>query len=100
MPLEVLHFPLVLLRGVERVERAEVAALPRLRVLLPRVEAIAARLQLSDHRAPPPFRIPRGARQGARFATSLPASRNAPTPKSFVLVAVTGCPADGLAPAA
>src|SRR6187399_3233616 len=49
VPLEVLHRLLVLLRGGERLERAEVLPLSGLRVLLARVEAVPARLQLSDH---------------------------------------------------
>src|SRR6187549_3473933 len=47
--LEVLDRLFVLLRGGERLERAEVLALSGLRVLLPGVEAVFAGLQLADH---------------------------------------------------
>jgi len=49
VPLEVLHGALVLLGGLARLERAEVAALAGLRILLARVEPIFTRLQLADH---------------------------------------------------
>src|SRR5262249_43522143 len=47
---EELHRALVLLRRRERLERAEIAALARLRVLLARVQAVRARRELLDHR--------------------------------------------------
>src|SRR5207248_1002873 len=49
MPLEVLHGLLVLLRGIERLEGAEVAALAGLRVLLARIEAVPAGAQFTNH---------------------------------------------------
>src|SRR5437870_862467 len=51
MPLEELHGPLVPLRGRERLEGAQVPPLARARVLLARVEAELARLELPDHAA-------------------------------------------------
>src|SRR5262245_56402154 len=48
--LEVLHGALVLPRGLSRGERAQVAPLARARVLLPRVQAVAAGWELADHR--------------------------------------------------
>src|SRR5664280_22433 len=65
--LEVLNFPLVLLRRLARLERAQVARFPGLRVLLSRVQPIPAVLELSDH---PRFlhalrtATPRGGRSG------------------------------------
>src|SRR5499427_10801815 len=56
MALEILHGALVLLGRRARVERAEIAAAAGLRVDLARIEAIAARLELADHR-----RLPRAA---------------------------------------
>src|SRR5215831_17748383 len=56
MTLEVLHGALVLLGRRARVERAEIAPAPGPRVDLARIEAIAARLELADHR-----RLPRAA---------------------------------------
>src|SRR5215469_9227648 len=53
MALEILHGALVLLGRRARVERTEVAAAAGLRVDLARIEAIAARLELADHRRPP-----------------------------------------------
>src|SRR5215472_7583109 len=52
MTLEVLHGALVLLGRRARTERAEVAAAAGLRVDFARIEAIAARLELADHRRP------------------------------------------------
>ncbi len=49
MALEELDGALVPLRGSERLERAEVLALARARVLLARVEAERAGLELPDH---------------------------------------------------
>src|SRR4029078_10742541 len=49
MPLEVLYVLLVVLARLLGAERAEVAALAGLRVLLLRVEAIFARGELADH---------------------------------------------------
>src|ERR1043165_5992230 len=51
VPLEVLHGPLVLLRRLARLERAEMAALAGLRILFARVEPVFARFQLADHGA-------------------------------------------------
>src|SRR5262245_3011511 len=56
MALEVLHGTLVLLGRRARLEGAEIAAPTGLRVHLARIEAIAARLELADHR-----RLPRAA---------------------------------------
>jgi hypothetical protein len=56
MTLEVLHGALVLLGRRARRKRAEIAAAAGLRVDYPRIEAIAARLELADHR-----RLPRAA---------------------------------------
>src|SRR5215468_6854003 len=56
MALEVLHGALVLLGRRARRKRAEIAAAAGLRVELARIEAIAARLELADHR-----RLPRAA---------------------------------------
>src|SRR5215468_12417580 len=56
MTLEVLHRALVLLGRRARRKRAEVAAAAGLRVDFARIEAIAARLELADHR-----RLPRAA---------------------------------------
>src|SRR5204862_6476898 len=50
VPLEVLHFALVLLGLVARREGAEVAALAGLRIGLARVQAVLAGLELADHR--------------------------------------------------
>src|SRR5687767_33292 len=49
LSLEELHGALVLLCGRARLEGAEVAALPRLRILLARVEPILTGFQLPDH---------------------------------------------------
>src|SRR5439155_4284583 len=51
VPLEELHGALVALRGRKRIEGAEVPPLARARVLLARVEAELARVELSDHAA-------------------------------------------------
>jgi hypothetical protein len=51
VPFEELHGSLVFLRGRARFERAEIAPLPGLRVLLPGIQAILAGLQLTNHRA-------------------------------------------------
>src|SRR5712671_377608 len=51
VPLEELHGPLVPLRGGERLEGAQVPPLARARILLARVEAELARLELPDHAA-------------------------------------------------
>src|SRR3546814_2155112 len=48
MPLEILDFALVLLRGGLGVERAEVPALAGLRILLARIDAVT-RFELADH---------------------------------------------------
>src|SRR5262245_64030779 len=63
MALEVLHGTLVLLGRAARLEGAEIAAPAGLRVHLARIEAIAARLELADHR-----RLPRAARLCAALA--------------------------------
>src|SRR5580700_6804008 len=65
MTLEVLHGALVLLGRRARRKRAEVAAAAGLRIELARIEAIAARFELADHR-----RLPRAAcaRRMLRFA--------------------------------
>src|SRR2546430_17432359 len=55
VPLEELHGPLVPLRGRERLEGAQVPPLARARVLLARVEAELARLELPDHAAKLPI---------------------------------------------
>src|SRR3546814_15437903 len=49
VPFEILHFALMLLGSRARRERAEVAALPGLGILLARIEPIFAGCQLSDH---------------------------------------------------
>src|SRR5690242_11373591 len=49
MPLEVLHFALVLLRGGARREGAEIPAPPGLGVHLAGIETILARFKLADH---------------------------------------------------
>lgn len=51
--LEELNRPLVLLRLLRRVERAEIARLAGLRVGLARVQTVLSRFQLSDHLWPP-----------------------------------------------
>ena len=51
VPLEELHGALVALRGRERLEGAEIPPLARARILLARVEAELARLELPDHAA-------------------------------------------------
>src|SRR5262245_59848697 len=56
MTLEILHGALVLLGRRARLERAEITAAAGLRVDFARIEAIAARLELADHR-----RLPRSA---------------------------------------
>src|SRR5262249_35410712 len=53
MTLEVLHGALVLLGRRARAERAEIAAAAGPRVDFARIEAIAARLELADHRGLP-----------------------------------------------
>src|SRR5262245_40570362 len=63
MALEILHGTLVLLGCRARLEGAEIAAPTGLRVHLARIEAIAARLELADHR-----RLPRAARLCAALA--------------------------------
>ena len=47
--LEELNSPFMRLRRIARLERAEVAALARARILLTRVEPVLARLQFPDH---------------------------------------------------
>jgi hypothetical protein len=47
MPFEILHVPLVLLRGCTRFERAEVTTLAGFRVDFPGIEPVFARLQFS-----------------------------------------------------
>src|SRR5262245_57431025 len=66
MTLEILHGALVLLGRRARLERAEITAAAGLRVDLARIEAIAARTELADHR-----RLPRAAcaRRMLRVAT-------------------------------
>src|SRR5262245_48137240 len=66
MTLEILHGALVLLGRRARLERAEITAATGLRVDLARIEAIAARTELADHR-----RLPRAActRRMLRVAT-------------------------------
>src|SRR5688572_4179933 len=49
--LEELHVLFMLFGGLPGLERAEIAAFARLRILLARVEPPAARLELADHRA-------------------------------------------------
>src|SRR5262249_11256100 len=68
MTLEILHGALVLLGRRARLERAEIAAAAGFRIDLARIEAIAARLELADHR-----RLPRAAcaRRMLRFAGRL-----------------------------
>jgi len=68
MTLEILHGALVLLGRCARLERAEITAATGLRVDLARIEAIAARTELADHR-----RLPRAvcARRMLRFAARL-----------------------------
>src|SRR5262249_31264576 len=63
---EILHGALVLLGRRARLERAEITAAAGLRVDLARIEAIAARRELADHR-----RLPRAAyaRRMLRVAT-------------------------------
>src|SRR5262245_38506488 len=68
MAREVLHGALVLPGPRARRKRAEIAAAAGLRVELARIEAIAARLELADHR-----RLPRAAR--ARWILRLAARR-------------------------
>src|SRR5262245_40138664 len=63
MALEVPHGTLVLFGRAARLEGAEIAAPAGLRVHLARIEAIAARLELADHR-----RLPRAARLCAALA--------------------------------
>src|SRR6201989_2303518 len=53
MAFEVLHRAFVLLGLGARLEGAEIAALAGLRVDLARIEALAAGLELADHRRPP-----------------------------------------------
>jgi hypothetical protein len=55
MALEVLHRALVPFSGGARAERAEIAALPGLRVLRAGVEAVSARGQFSDDLISPPM---------------------------------------------
>src|SRR6266511_287503 len=62
MALEELHGALVALRGSERLEGAEVLALARARVLLARVEAELAGLELADHASK--LRMPSRNRRG------------------------------------
>src|SRR3546814_18996446 len=49
VPFEILHFALMLIGSRARSERAEVAALPGLGILLARIEPKFAGCQLSDH---------------------------------------------------
>src|SRR2546423_191108 len=73
--LEELYGALVALRGGERLEGTEISPLPRARVLLARVEAELARLELRDHVAK--LRIP-GARRTAQEDAGLsPTNRHA-----------------------
>ena len=53
MPLEILHFALMLFGCRTRGKGAEVAALACLLVLLARVKAILTRFELADHDCPP-----------------------------------------------
>src|SRR5262245_5285498 len=66
--LEILHRALVLLGRRTRLERAEITAAASFRVDLARIEAIAARAELADHRY-----LPRaaGTRRMLRFAARL-----------------------------
>src|SRR5512146_2525647 len=50
VPREVLHLLFVLFSRGARLERAEIAPLARLGVLLARIETVAARRQFADHR--------------------------------------------------
>src|SRR5947209_18689971 len=56
MTFEELDRALVLFRGRARRERAEVPALPRFRIVFPRIQAILPRAQLPDHVPNPLFR--------------------------------------------
>jgi len=47
--LEVLHGAFVLFRRGEGLERAEISTFPRLRIFLPRVQAILTRCELANH---------------------------------------------------
>ena len=49
MPLEILHFPLMLLRRRAAVEGAEIAALAGLGIELAGVEAVFAGFEFADH---------------------------------------------------
>src|SRR6266487_2016873 len=53
LPFEILHRPFVLLSGFARVERAEVSALPCLRIFLARIETVLSRFQFSNHNGTP-----------------------------------------------
>src|SRR5215472_18369983 len=68
MTLEILHRALVLLGRRTRLERAQITAAASFRVDLARIEAIAARAELADHRY-----LPRaaGTRRMLRFAARL-----------------------------
>jgi hypothetical protein len=50
---EELHGPFMLFGGFAGVERAQVAAFAGLRVCLPRIEKILARLEFADYESPP-----------------------------------------------
>jgi hypothetical protein len=56
MPLKILHFPLVFLRRLKRLERPQISSLVRFRVFLPRIQSVTARFESPNHNNPP-FRI-------------------------------------------
>jgi hypothetical protein len=53
MPLEILHFPLVLFSRRTRFERTQVAASTGAGILLPRVKSVLAGRKFADHRCAP-----------------------------------------------
>ena len=53
MPLEVLHFPLVLFGCRTRLERAQVAASTGAGILLSRIKPVLAGCKFTDHRGAP-----------------------------------------------
>src|SRR6185437_1732098 len=51
VPLEILHFALVLLGRRARLERSEIAALAGVRIGLARIEPVLASFEFADHRS-------------------------------------------------
>lgn len=83
--LEVLHGPFVLFGLRSSAERAQVLALPRLRIRFPGIETIFAAFQFSDHTCDAARTVPRIRADGRRFAALIVmATKNPPGAATFV----------------